>query len=183
MGYAGHHPIRLIAGRLALDFLNTADWSKEGAVLHENLTSPADLDFWATAAGLRDADRPDDIEDAIAYRAALRSLFVSSTHGARERSAMPIGRFPARGMVLDGSARPPEKSQFLDIVATSALALLSDRREMVRIKLCPGDRCGWLFLDETRNARRKWCMMKTCGNRAKAARHYAKVKPGRQGRK
>lgn len=183
MGYSTDHPIRLIAGRLALDFLNTADWSREGAVLHEKITSPADLDLWATAAGLRDADRPADIEDAIAYRAALRWLFVPSTHGSRERSPVPIDRFPARGMVLDGSGRPPEKPHLLDIIATSALALLSDSREIVRIKLCPGDHCGWLFLDETRNARRKWCMMKTCGNRAKAARHYAKVKPGRQGRK
>jgi predicted RNA-binding Zn ribbon-like protein len=33
---------------------------------------------------------------------------------------------------------------------------------------CPGDGCGWLFLD--RGGRRRWCTMSTCGNRAKARR-------------
>ena len=31
-----------------------------------------------------------------------------------------------------------------------------------------------MFLDETKNARRKWCVMEVCGNRAKATRHYAR---------
>lgn len=30
--------------------------------------------------------------------------------------------------------------------------------------------CGWLFLDSTRNASRRWCDMAACGNRAKAKR-------------
>jgi predicted RNA-binding Zn ribbon-like protein len=36
--------------------------------------------------------------------------------------------------------------------------------------------CGWLFVDESRNGSRRWCSMKDCGNRAKARRHYRKVK-------
>ena len=36
------------------------------------------------------------------------------------------------------------------------------------------DGCGWVFLDETKNRRRRWCSMKDCGNRAKARRHYAR---------
>lgn len=34
------------------------------------------------------------------------------------------------------------------------------------IRRCPGNDCGWLFLDP--RGRRKWCDMTTCGNRAKA---------------
>ncbi|WP_368425552.1 CGNR zinc finger domain-containing protein [Tistlia sp.] len=50
--------------------------------------------------------------------------------------------------------------------------------EAGRIKACPGERCGWIFLDESPNNRRRWCSMATCGNRDKARRHYARRKAG-----
>ncbi|HET7305552.1 MAG TPA: CGNR zinc finger domain-containing protein [Segeticoccus sp.] len=34
---------------------------------------------------------------------------------------------------------------------------------------CPGDDCGWLFLNP--GGRRRWCSMSPCGNRAKVAAH------------
>jgi predicted RNA-binding Zn ribbon-like protein len=42
------------------------------------------------------------------------------------------------------------------------------------LRLCASDTCDWLFLDGSRNGSRRWCSMKTCGNRAKARRHYAR---------
>ena len=173
MGYANNHPIRLVSGRLSLDFLNTADWSADGDVVHEKLTSLADLAAWTDAVGLLDAELPMNIREVVEYRRAVRSLFIS-TVGLAQKDG--IGPFQPRGLHLDGSAQPPSRPALLDMVATSALALLSDPREVQRIKLCPGKDCGWLFIDETKNARRKWCMMETCGNRAKAARHYAKIR-------
>lgn len=173
MGYANDHPIRLVSGRLALDFLNTADWSSNGGITHEKLTSLADLKTWAGAVGLSDTLLPPNIVEAVDYRRALRELFLpASSVGATDATHT----FPQRGLLLDETAKPPKHPPLLDAIATSAMALLSDPREMERIKLCPGDDCGWLFLDETKNARRKWCMMETCGNRAKAARHYAKCR-------
>ena len=56
-------------------------------------------------------------------------------------------------------------------VAYSALELLTSAR-LTRVKTCPGMRCGWIFLDESPNGRRRWCSMETCGNRAKARRFY-----------
>ncbi|MGH8826162.1 MAG: CGNR zinc finger domain-containing protein [Jiangellaceae bacterium] len=44
-----------------------------------------------------------------------------------------------------------------------------------RIGRCPG--CGCLFLDTSRNGRRRWCSMSTCGSRTKSARYYATHKP------
>jgi predicted RNA-binding Zn ribbon-like protein len=38
--------------------------------------------------------------------------------------------------------------------------------------MCGGGLCGWLFLDESRGKRRRWCDMKDCGNREKARRYY-----------
>ena len=47
-----------------------------------------------------------------------------------------------------------------------------------RIRECPGQgTCGWLFLDLSKNASRRWCDMRVCGNRAKARRHYARTLP------
>ena len=44
-----------------------------------------------------------------------------------------------------------------------------------RIRICDNDTCRWVFYDTSRTGRRRWCDMATCGNRAKAARHRAKV--------
>jgi predicted RNA-binding Zn ribbon-like protein len=44
--------------------------------------------------------------------------------------------------------------------------------ELARVRECDGATCTWLFLDRSRNRSRRWCDMESCGNRAKAARHY-----------
>ena len=46
--------------------------------------------------------------------------------------------------------------------------------ELARVRRCADPRCARVFLDSTKNGRRRWCDMSTCGNRAKAARHRAK---------
>lgn len=57
-------------------------------------------------------------------------------------------------------------------LVTAALSLLTGEAAG-RVRCCPGHQCGWLFLDITRNGRRRWCDMAVCGNRAKAGRHRA----------
>jgi hypothetical protein len=47
-----------------------------------------------------------------------------------------------------------------------------------RIRICANDTCRWVFYDTSRTARRRWCDMSTCGNRAKQARHRARAKTG-----
>ena len=75
-----------------------------------------------------------------------------------------------------GSVESLRCQPLFGLIAISALSILSDARELTRVKKCLGTDCGWLFLDETKNARRKWCIMETCGNRAKASRSYARRK-------
>ena len=59
-------------------------------------------------------------------------------------------------------------------VAQAAADLLtSDDLRIVRF--CEAPDCEWLFLDRSRNRSRRWCDMTTCGNRAKARRHYQRV--------
>jgi predicted RNA-binding Zn ribbon-like protein len=44
------------------------------------------------------------------------------------------------------------------------------RKRLKWVGQCPGEECGWLFLDITRSGRRPWCDMADCGNLAKVRR-------------
>lgn len=64
--------------------------------------------------------------------------------------------------------------RFLWTMAHAATDLLtSDELKIVRF--CEAPDCEWLFLDRSRNRSRRWCDMKSCGNRAKARRHYERA--------
>jgi predicted RNA-binding Zn ribbon-like protein len=56
-------------------------------------------------------------------------------------------------------------------IIESAASLLTSG-EFACISECNADDCNWLFLDHSRGGTRRWCSMKSCGNRAKARRHY-----------
>jgi predicted RNA-binding Zn ribbon-like protein len=45
--------------------------------------------------------------------------------------------------------------------------------DMDRLKECPG--CGWIFYDETKNGRRRWCNPVNCGTKDKMSRYYKKL--------
>jgi predicted RNA-binding Zn ribbon-like protein len=58
-------------------------------------------------------------------------------------------------------------------VAKSAAQLLTSEK-LGRVKLCAGEGCGWIFLDESRNSSRRWCDSRDCGNRERVRRHLAR---------
>ncbi|RIV27717.1 hypothetical protein DYU11_05295 [Fibrisoma montanum] len=59
------------------------------------------------------------------------------------------------------------------IYSLSAYELLTTKDQKL-IKQCGA--CAWYFLDETKNHRRKWCDMQTCGTNEKARRYYQRKK-------
>jgi predicted RNA-binding Zn ribbon-like protein len=61
----------------------------------------------------------------------------------------------------------------LNIIMKSAYDVLVNE-DSARVKECPS--CGWLFLDKTKNGKRKWCDMQVCGSHDKALRYYYKIK-------
>ncbi len=63
------------------------------------------------------------------------------------------------------------------IVRSAADLLTSDKLDDVRA--CAAEDCRWLFLDTSKNHSRRWCDMQTCGNQAKARRHYSRKKKER----
>jgi hypothetical protein len=171
MTYAKAHPVRLIGGRLALDFANTADWSDEGQIVHEKIETLDDLRIWLDALKLTPATLPEDVRQLHRFRADIRALLRGGTNTAALAPAALID--PA----MFGTGKTVATGQSLEtLIAVSAMSILMDRREWERLKMCPAHDCGWLFIDETKNSRRRWCSMETCGNRAKATRHYARQK-------
>jgi len=53
---------------------------------------------------------------------------------------------------------------------TGSAAELLTQDDLSRLRQCGGDDCGWIFLDTSRNRRRRWCDMRDCGNLAKVRR-------------
>jgi predicted RNA-binding Zn ribbon-like protein len=64
---------------------------------------------------------------------------------------------------------PTTLDDVLAAAAASAVDLL-EHGPLGRVGECPS--CGWLYLDTSRNGRRRWCSMKTCGARDKARAYY-----------
>jgi predicted RNA-binding Zn ribbon-like protein len=61
----------------------------------------------------------------------------------------------------------------LHLILKSAFDILT-QEDVSRIKECPS--CGWLFLDKTKNKKRRWCNMLDCGSKDKASRYYHRKK-------
>ena len=102
----------------------------------------------------------------------LRELNEALGSGIGHRVLLPDNR----GGVREGWRRSDSLEQVLWPVAIDAWDLLTEP-ELERVMQCPPDSggCGWLFLDTSRSGNRRWCDMRTCGNRAKARAHYSRV--------
>jgi len=95
-----------------------------------------------------------------------RRLIAVPTDSAAEALANSRG--------LEASWELPEDLNLpLDHLALLAADLLTGPNR-THIRRCPGDSCGWLFLDP--RGRRRWCSMSTCGNRAKVRAHAARTR-------
>jgi predicted RNA-binding Zn ribbon-like protein len=120
---------------------------------------------------------------ALRLREALYRIFKSFIEGWRPRIAdvnvlrkeLSLARARQR-LLMSGSGfvwRWDDSEHALDSplwrVSQSAADLLTSA-DLGSLRQCGGDECGWMFLDTSRNRRRRWCDMKECGNRAKVRR-------------
>jgi predicted RNA-binding Zn ribbon-like protein len=133
--------------------------------------------------------------EAIALREALFHVFSAATE---RRDAPPedlalvstfLGRSLAHrrlargeGGLTHGWDDPPGALDApLWRVAASAAELLTSRTDLERVRVCglhDTHECCWVFMDMTRARTRRWCSMTSCGNKAKARRHYARARSG-----
>jgi len=194
-GRAGRLP--LIGGRLCLDFVNTS--SGRGTPTHQDhLGAYNDLLAWSHHAGAMEAKtalalaglagrNPVAARHVLARSVKLRgALFAILTALARGlpppaaalaslNESLARSHQAARLEPKDGGfswawpMRPPRLDLPLWMIARSAAEMLTDG-PLDRLKTCAGEACGWVFLDATRNGRRRWCEMEVCGSRAKMRR-------------
>lgn len=188
---------------LCLDFANTVEWHASDHP-QKSLADYGDLLEWSRTRGILDSAEAttlatktnednafgrETVEEADTLREAIYHIFSSTSHErpldkkdletlnahlakgmSRARIGVEGGRFR---WGWDSEGTPPD--MMLWPIAKSAAELLTSER-LPQVKECANeeDGCGWLFLDTSRSGNRVWCSMRSCGNRMKFRKYYAK---------
>lgn len=187
-------------GHLTLNFCNTVHWHKRPQPV-ELIESYTKLLEWSRKAGVLTAGEavrlvqaaarhPAQAEavrlKAIELRETLYRLFAAHAHHHSPAAAdldtfndylatvAPDWRLQrTRTGYRWGRA---DKAETLDpmlwpIIEEAADLLTSDQLQWMG--QCADERgCGWLFLDTSKNHRRRWCAMNDCGSLHKAREYY-----------
>jgi predicted RNA-binding Zn ribbon-like protein len=193
----------LTGGAVCLDFVNTLD-DRFSAEPKELLKHYVDLARFAEDTGIlgdaqvdrlmtRSMQRPEEAKRSLASALQLREAISEIFYALSRKKPVPAASL----VILNQHVQ--EAAQHLGLVAgrqhfewkfasdsydlfaplwpiarDAAELLASDRLEYVRT--CASKTCEWLFLDESKNHRRRWCDMTKCGNRAKVKRFYTRRK-------
>ncbi|MGW1774617.1 CGNR zinc finger domain-containing protein [Streptomyces sp. NPDC002104] len=184
MGASVPDPRPLTGEPLSLDLLNTHWHDRYGR--YDLLDSTAGLACWlagsrvaaAYAGGELRADRT-TLTAARAARSALAGVVGRSDAGPGALDAFNRLLDAGRIRRLLTAAGPVERLEAPDsgrlfgyLAAADYLRLLNTAAD--RVRSCANPTCGLRFHDVSRNGTRRWCTSTGCGNRAKAARHYAR---------
>jgi predicted RNA-binding Zn ribbon-like protein len=188
---------RLIAGRLSLDFTNTAqpNMPLTWEVLIDFLKSANVVTPERAAQLLLLPETDPNATDGLLQKAAL--LAVSFRRCLRAMLAKqqlspdwiaPINQVLriTEGhdeLVLDGNAgriefvaREGGLDWLLAAIARSAAELIAEGPK-ARLRICANRACGYFFYDNSRTHRRRWCSMSVCGNRHKVASYARRHTP------
>ena len=182
----------------AFDFLNTLEL--EDGALVERLTSLDTAATWLVDAAVApDATTITGLaRTAIDREALLRRLITARTalrdvaHAVAHKEAPPrpaidevnrtlAGRERIELVAADDGVRLGHShvgdavDDLLARIAEPIVREIGSGHED-RIRICDNETCRWIFFDESRGGRRRWCDMASCGNRAKARRHRARQK-------
>jgi predicted RNA-binding Zn ribbon-like protein len=192
--------LSLDGGGLCLNFTNTVDSRNDNKRQKEWLNDFSDLILWsrhvgileektAQALSLKALQQPDKAKQAYKKAIELREILFhlfSSLAIERKPEDYNLSIFNHFLVETMGKSRlvswqdgftwsfyqdPDAMDLMLNPIIKSAADFLVSPN-LKRLKICADDYCGWLFIDMSRNNRRRWCNMKLCGNRAKAHRYY-----------
>jgi predicted RNA-binding Zn ribbon-like protein len=167
----------MLQERTVLDFLATV--AERGTTDFEYLRRPEDLAAWAVEARVLSGPvrvTPGDLAGAVALREAMYRLLDAALDrvspspedrdlvNAAARRALPVRQLTGSGVVL----RTGTVGAVLALLAADCLELY-DSPDLQLLSRCDDPRCTRLYLDRSRGGRRRWCDMKGCGDRAKAA--------------
>ncbi len=184
---------------VALDFVNTLELCDtrshpEYGDTHDALATPSDAVTWLVdrellhAGALPTADPAPILDRARTVRAAFRELFDAAAESRAPASfaletvngllaSREVPALEADGHTIRLSHRhvaDPLDEAFARLADPIVDTIAEQRTD--RFRVCANDQCRYVFFDESRAGRRRWCDMSSCGNRAKAARHRARAK-------
>ena len=198
-------PFEFISDDPALDFVNTVDNRDDPARRKELLNTYFDLLAWASEGDLlteADAERLKNkaSKSSSQARAALRRakvlreglyrIFGAIAEGKQpapedvalldsfDKQAMAhrrIGREGQRGYGWQWRSDGDDLDLVLWQVAKAGAELLTSDL-VYNVRACAAERCRWLFVDTSRNQKRRWCDMRICGNREKARKVYGRAR-------
>ncbi len=193
----------LTGGLLCLDFANTLD-DRTDVHPQELLNSYNDLVLWSQQADVltekearrlleKAAQRPSEatrvLKRAVEVREAIFRIFkaIAEDESPEDEDLITLSAMVAEaqkhaqivpntnGFRWDWTDKRSDLDCMLwPVVRSAADFLTSDDLDTVRV--CASDSCDWLFLDTSKNHSRRWCNMKSCGNREKARRFYTRKK-------
>jgi|ERR1700742_67047 predicted RNA-binding Zn ribbon-like protein len=172
-------------------------WADTAGV-HDELTDVAALHGWLATVtdcySVKSAEPSrDELTDALLLRDSLRRLAAYSTGDVREKAQSPVTeindavnavnalltdrsctRLSVVGSQLQAVTTPhasPARSALADL-GQEAVELLAGPAA-VNLRACNAPGCVLYFVKS--HPRREWCS-EACGNRARAARHYHRVR-------
>lgn len=149
------HDHHFINRNPALDFANMVVWRGQPGRHEDRGRSLENLKGWAAYSGL--AMPAADIDQCVKAREAIDRYFRSGEGWPDLVATYAL-------------ALAKDDDPFLKTILHAAMALAFSP-DKLRVRICGN--CGWLFLDYTRNANKRWCSQ-TCGSRTKARRYYAR---------
>jgi len=185
-----------IGGQLCLDFANTLGGLRGGDT-YEFLSNYGQLVAWSQLAGIITGERatyllqraeqsPAEaaavLVSARTFREAIYGIFAAVAMGAQPMEPhlsvlnAELGKALAGGRIIstadsfgwEWSSDAHALDQMLGPIARSAAELLTSPR---LVRECMSATCSWLFIDQTKNHRRRWCTATGCGNVAKVRRY------------
>lgn len=189
------------AGRLWLDFVNTDEAARHAQpdalvsfdgylswLEREGLIDAARRAALQRRAVEQPASATATLHEARRIRSVLRPLAeqgLVATERITQAAVLEINRVLGRSTGVRRIAHDPRDGSFhrtfvpsgdafaalvIPVVESAADALVTG--ELTRVRRCAADPpCPRVFLDTSRGGHRRWCDMRSCGNRAKAARH------------
>jgi predicted RNA-binding Zn ribbon-like protein len=172
-------------GRPVLDLLGTL--SDRGSAEVERLRTWRDVESWVQAAGVHVDDLSGDDADLDRVRALREALYGVVTAGLTGAATAEADRRAvndaAAAAVLTPQLTAPGEVRWtgglaglLGTVARDGLDLLASP-DLRMLRECADAHCSRLFVDRSRGGRRRWCGMKGCGDRAKAAAYRRRHRP------
>jgi predicted RNA-binding Zn ribbon-like protein len=176
-----------ISGRLCIDFTHTGGETGKRAYW-ERFHQPSDLADWLSESPLQVQEiqvGPEEFKAALSLREAIwnvaqvlrqnEELLAEDIEVINQVAAAPD--LPPQ-LVLNGLKQawhsPTTATAALSTIARDAIDLFSGELRS-RIRECENPNCGLMFVDASRPGKRRWCLMKRCGNMAKTS-HYRKSK-------